>query len=139
MLVELKSGETYNGQVSARLRLADKGPCILVPVASWQLERCDNWMNLNLREVICTSRVRPTGIPATVYMMWVRSAKIYMLEAEHLSGRTETGFGSYRRCTSAATLSSTSGYPTRSSTTWTSRTSARKLTVHPAPAGSRRK
>ena len=35
-LVELKSGETYNGN----------------------LEKCDNWMNLNLREVICTSRVR---------------------------------------------------------------------------------
>ena len=36
MLVEVKSGETYNGQ----------------------LVSCDTWMNLNLREVICTSRVR---------------------------------------------------------------------------------
>ena len=35
-LVELKSGETFNGT----------------------LEKCDNWMNLNLSEVICTSRVR---------------------------------------------------------------------------------
>jgi len=34
MLVEVKSGETYNGQ----------------------LVSCDTWMNLNLREVICTSR-----------------------------------------------------------------------------------
>ena len=39
-LVELKSGETYNGT----------------------LEKCDNWMNLNLREVICTSRVRPNTL-----------------------------------------------------------------------------
>ena len=34
MLVELKNGETYNGH----------------------LVTCDNWMNINLREVICTSR-----------------------------------------------------------------------------------
>lgn len=34
MLVELKNGETYNGH----------------------LVSCDSWMNLNLREVICTSR-----------------------------------------------------------------------------------
>jgi len=34
MLVELKNGETYNGH----------------------LVNCDNWMNINLREVICTSR-----------------------------------------------------------------------------------
>ena len=26
------------------------------------LEKCDNWMNLNLREVICTSRVREHAI-----------------------------------------------------------------------------
>jgi len=34
MLVELKNGETYNGRLAS----------------------CDNWMNINLREVICTSR-----------------------------------------------------------------------------------
>ena len=34
MLVELKNGETYNGHLVC----------------------CDNWMNINLREVICTSR-----------------------------------------------------------------------------------
>jgi len=34
-LVELKNGETYNGH----------------------LVNCDNWMNVNLRDVICTSRV----------------------------------------------------------------------------------
>ena len=35
MLVELKNGDTYNGH----------------------LVNCDNWMNINLRDVICTSRV----------------------------------------------------------------------------------
>jgi len=40
-LVELKNGETYNGH----------------------LVSCDNWMNINLREVICTSRVR--ALPCT--------------------------------------------------------------------------
>ncbi|GAB6031664.1 RNA processing protein [Chamberlinius hualienensis] len=34
MLVELKNGETFNGH----------------------LVNCDSWMNINLREVICTSR-----------------------------------------------------------------------------------
>ncbi|XP_070504289.1 U6 snRNA-associated Sm-like protein LSm4 [Chironomus tepperi] len=34
MLVELKNGETYNGH----------------------LVSCDTWMNINLREVICTSK-----------------------------------------------------------------------------------
>ena len=34
IMVELKNGETYNGH----------------------LVNCDNWMNINLREVICTSR-----------------------------------------------------------------------------------
>jgi hypothetical protein len=36
-LVELKNGETYNGN----------------------LVNCDTWMNIHLREVICTSKVRP--------------------------------------------------------------------------------
>ncbi|MED6245707.1 hypothetical protein ATANTOWER_006913 [Ataeniobius toweri] len=40
MLVELKNGETYNGH----------------------LVSCDNWMNINLREVICTSRLPCTLI-----------------------------------------------------------------------------
>jgi small nuclear ribonucleoprotein (snRNP)-like protein len=35
MLVELKNGDTYNGR----------------------LVSCDTWMNINLRDVICTSRV----------------------------------------------------------------------------------
>lgn len=39
-LVELKNGETYNGH----------------------LVSCDNWMNINLREVICTSRVSTLGL-----------------------------------------------------------------------------
>lgn len=35
MLVELKNGDTYNGR----------------------LVSCDTWMNITLRDVICTSRV----------------------------------------------------------------------------------
>lgn len=35
-LVELKNGETYNGH----------------------MVQCDTWMNIHLREVICTSKVR---------------------------------------------------------------------------------
>lgn len=35
-LVELKNGETYNGH----------------------MVQCDSWMNVRLREVICTSKVR---------------------------------------------------------------------------------
>lgn len=35
-LVELKNGETYNGH----------------------LVQCDSWMNMHLREVICTAKVR---------------------------------------------------------------------------------
>jgi U6 snRNA-associated Sm-like protein LSm4 len=37
--VELKNGDTYNGH----------------------LVNCDTWMNVNLREVICTSKVRPAA------------------------------------------------------------------------------
>jgi len=39
MLVELKNGDTYNGR----------------------LVSCDTWMNITLRDVICTSRVRREG------------------------------------------------------------------------------
>lgn len=39
MLVELKNGDTYNGR----------------------LVSCDTWMNITLRDVICTSRVRRAG------------------------------------------------------------------------------
>lgn len=38
-LVELKNGETYNGH----------------------MVQCDTWMNIHLREVICTSKVRRGG------------------------------------------------------------------------------
>ncbi|KAI6230858.1 U6 snRNA-associated Sm-like protein LSm4 [Aphelenchoides fujianensis] len=37
MLIELKNGETYNGVLIA----------------------CDSWMNVHLRDAICTSKVRP--------------------------------------------------------------------------------
>lgn len=36
-LIELKNGETYNGH----------------------MVQCDTWMNIHLREVICTSKVLP--------------------------------------------------------------------------------
>lgn len=53
-LVELKNGETYNGH----------------------LVSCDNWMNINLREVICTSRVSlgswGSGTPP-----WVRPSALH--------------------------------------------------------------
>ena len=39
-LVELKNGETYNGH----------------------MVQCDSWMNVRLREVICTSKVRHLGV-----------------------------------------------------------------------------
>ncbi len=41
-LVELKNGETYNGH----------------------LVLCDTWMNMHLREVICTSKVRRRAVSA---------------------------------------------------------------------------
>ena len=40
-LVELKNGETYNGH----------------------MVQCDSWMNVHLREVICTSKVVLAGFP----------------------------------------------------------------------------
>lgn len=43
-LVELKNGETYNGH----------------------LVSCDNWMNINLREVICTSRVKLRTLKSSI-------------------------------------------------------------------------
>ena len=46
-LVELKNVETYNGH----------------------LVSCDNWMNINLREVICTSRVSPLTNLGILYFL----------------------------------------------------------------------
>ena len=51
-LVELKNGETYNGH----------------------LVNCDNWMNIQLKEVICTSRVSAY----TCTCMYVRLLCMYM-------------------------------------------------------------
>lgn len=79
-LVELKSGETYNGN----------------------LEKCDNWMNLNLREVICTSRVRlkrgksrvilcvkmPDALPARV-LAWAQDGdQFFRLPEVYIRGNT---------------------------------------------------
>uniref|UniRef100_A0A3P9A0G7 U6 snRNA-associated Sm-like protein LSm4 n=1 Tax=Esox lucius TaxID=8010 RepID=A0A3P9A0G7_ESOLU len=51
MLVELKNGETYNGH----------------------LVSCDNWMNINLREVICTSRVC-LGVVVAACQEWAEAS-----------------------------------------------------------------
>ncbi len=45
-LVELKNGETYNGH----------------------MVQCDSWMNVHLREVICTSKVRALCANGSVCM-----------------------------------------------------------------------
>ena len=47
-LVELKNGETYNGH----------------------LVNCDTWMNIHLRDVICTSRVSCQGKWGVVQVCW---------------------------------------------------------------------
>lgn len=52
-LVELKNGETYNGH----------------------LVSCDNWMNINLREVICTSRVSGLCCKCLVFPWWRSEAQ----------------------------------------------------------------
>ena len=54
-LVELKNGETYNGH----------------------LVNCDTWMNIHLREVICTSKVKVFPF-LSVY--FVRSIVVYMMD-----------------------------------------------------------
>ena len=46
-LVELKNGETYNGH----------------------LVNCDTWMNIHLREVICTSKVKAFFFLIFVYFV----------------------------------------------------------------------
>jgi small nuclear ribonucleoprotein (snRNP)-like protein len=48
MLVELKNGDTYNGRLSS----------------------CDMWMNINLRDVICTSRVSNRRESISLVRMW---------------------------------------------------------------------
>ena len=59
-LVELKNGETYNGH----------------------LVSCDNWMNINLREVICTSRVSFFFCPC-LYLNYVYPCK-YLLKCHYI-------------------------------------------------------
>uniref|UniRef100_A0A673X5C6 U6 snRNA-associated Sm-like protein LSm4 n=1 Tax=Salmo trutta TaxID=8032 RepID=A0A673X5C6_SALTR len=58
MLVELKNGETYNGH----------------------LVSCDNWMNINLREVICTSRVK--GLPIST----CRDSRVVTTDLKYVHG-----------------------------------------------------
>lgn len=61
-LVELKNGETYNGH----------------------LVSCDNWMNINLREVICTSRVSSTYVSSFLSIVVYQDIKeIYFIYIIH--------------------------------------------------------
>ncbi len=74
MLVELKNGETYNGH----------------------LVSCDNWMNINLREVICTSRDgdRFWRMPEC----YIRGSTIkYLRIPDEVRGRYKISFGIYCR------------------------------------------
>ena len=48
-LVELKNGETYNGH----------------------MVQCDSWMNVHLREVICTSKV--------CFLAWIHAVPTALL------------------------------------------------------------
>lgn len=87
-LVELKNGETYNGH----------------------LVSCDNWMNINLREVICTSRVSVhTGGPHC----WTEG-NVPICDTSSLP-RTATSSGGCPSAISVAAPSSTYASPMRSS------------------------
>lgn len=55
-LVELKNGETYNGH----------------------LVSCDNWMNINLREVICTSRVKTILLKYYLFLCYIEFFFIFL-------------------------------------------------------------
>jgi small nuclear ribonucleoprotein (snRNP)-like protein len=78
-LVELKNGETYNGH----------------------MVQCDSWMNVHLREVICTSKVRarhtsPAGCPAA-------GMRLHELSCGLDGVRTATASGASPRRTFAET------------------------------------
>jgi small nuclear ribonucleoprotein (snRNP)-like protein len=83
-LVEVKSGETYNGH----------------------LENCDSWMNINLKDVICTSRVSDGTAKK-----WTKACGSCILKSNLLCFsppcRTELVSGSFVSATFVATPSST--------------------------------
>ena len=87
MLVELKNGETYNGH----------------------LVNCDNWMNINLREVICTSRDGDHfwKMPecyirgSTIKYLRIPDEVIDMVKEETIKGRGRGGGGGRGRGKSA--------------------------------------
>ncbi|KAL5720111.1 hypothetical protein ACHQM5_012809 [Ranunculus cassubicifolius] len=68
MLVELKNGETYNGH----------------------LVNCDTWMNIHLREVICTSKVIDKVQEETNKM---RTEYLVNFVCVHFSDRKTPGVG----------------------------------------------
>ncbi|MGH0168747.1 UNVERIFIED_CONTAM: hypothetical protein FKN15_055241 [Acipenser sinensis] len=78
-LVELKNGETYNGH----------------------LVSCDNWMNINLREVICTSRRVPSAARFfTLCRLTVQPPQNYSVggqrSSEQLTGKPAGARSDYR-------------------------------------------
>ena len=75
-LVELKNGETYNGH----------------------MVQCDSWMNVHLREVICTSKARL--VPWCVCLLTVH---LRILQPDYAGRRTATASGAYLRRIYAAT------------------------------------
>lgn len=101
-LVELKNGETYNGH----------------------MVQCDSWMNVRLREVICTSKVgggllneirdaskdswRPYGRIAPDVSMKEPCCR-HMPLTQSGMGRMEIASGAYPKHTSEGTPSNTCG------------------------------
>ena len=79
-LVELKNGETYNGH----------------------LVNCDNWMNIHLRDVICTSRVRNRiragGNPWEERRRGIMCAYISLLAISHLIAQDGDRFWRMPEC-----------------------------------------
>lgn len=85
-LVELKNGDTYNGH----------------------LVNCDTWMNVNLRDVICTSKVRANGRKERVRPLHT-PIHSYSYSPTLYASRTATASGRCPSVISVATRSSTSG------------------------------
>lgn len=109
-LVELKNGETYNGH----------------------LVSCDNWMNINLREVICTSRVKLSSAFISLWPLtegWLFFSKHSLFNVEIWydldiltlllpSDRMEISSGGCPNATLEEAPSSICESQTRSSTWW---------------------
>ncbi|KAL0858048.1 hypothetical protein Bca101_063202 [Brassica carinata] len=66
MLVELKNGETYNGH----------------------LVNCDTWMNIHLREVICTSKVLYCSISPSLLILCPDGDRFWRMPECYIRGNT---------------------------------------------------